>query len=60
MYEGPAMGAAILTSIVAKVFKSVEEGADNLVKITRPRYLNLIIKRIIVNIWTAIVMSIKR
>ena len=34
--EGPALGAAILAGVGAKVFSSVEEGADALVKVNPP------------------------
>ncbi len=38
--EGPALGAAILAGVGAKVFHSVEEGADALVKVNPPEYPN--------------------
>ena len=38
--EGPALGAAILAGVGAKVFSSVEEGADALVKVNPPEYPN--------------------
>ena len=35
--EGPALGAAILAGVGAKVFASVEEGADAIVKVNPPQ-----------------------